>query len=206
MATEDLRQLILDLGERMDRSEEKRSRRSKPAHVYRRKGNKAQAEFNEDICDRLYKLYDYIKSGSVRRSKNLVSDLISDVEKRIKCIRLADKSLAGWATVDEYLPDELASDSEDDRRIQRAEKRALEKMKKSVRPKPTPPLADRAPTTTPLPVHKPVPTSSSGRPDRRSQSNNFRCFRCGRYGHLRSKCYAKTNVYPSTNQQGTRYA
>ena len=36
------------------------------------------------------------------------------VEKRIKAIKLADKSDYGWATVSEYLSDELASDSDDE--------------------------------------------------------------------------------------------
>jgi hypothetical protein len=34
-----------------------------------------------------------------------------------KLIRIADKSEGGWTTVDEYLSDEVASDSEDQKRI-----------------------------------------------------------------------------------------
>ena len=40
-----------------------------------------------------------------------------------------DKSEAGWAIVEEYKTDELASDTDDDRKIRRAEKAALEKKK-----------------------------------------------------------------------------
>ena len=48
---------------------------------------------------------------------------------------MADRSPAGWATVEEYLSDELASDSEDEKRIRSAEARAIRKrtMKKSDR-------------------------------------------------------------------------
>ena len=45
-------------------------------------------------------------------------------------IRIADKSEGGWRTVDEYLSDEIASDSEDEKRIRAADNRAVKKMKK----------------------------------------------------------------------------
>ena len=44
-------------------------------------------------------------------------------------IRIADKSEGGWRTVDEYLSDEVASDSEDETRIRAADNRAVKKMK-----------------------------------------------------------------------------
>ena len=50
------------------------------------------------------------------------------VSKRVKAIKLADKSEFGWATVNEYLSDELASDSDDEKRIYRAERRAERKI------------------------------------------------------------------------------
>ena len=48
--------------------------------------------------------------------------------QRNKQILMADQSDAGWATVDEYLMKDVASDSEDDRRIRKAENNALRKM------------------------------------------------------------------------------
>ena len=53
---------------------------------------------------------------------------IEVISKRVKAIKLADKSEFGWATVDEYLSDELASDSDDEKRIYRAERRAKRKI------------------------------------------------------------------------------
>ena len=46
-------------------------------------------------------------------------------------VRLADRSSGGWSTVNEYLPDELASDSDDDKRIRQAKSRALAKKKRN---------------------------------------------------------------------------
>ena len=42
---------------------------------------------------------------------------------------MADKSDFGWSTVNEYLSDKLASNSDDEKRIYRAERRAERKIK-----------------------------------------------------------------------------
>ena len=52
------------------------------------------------------------------------------IEKRIKLIKLADRSEHGWKTVSEYLSDDLASDSDDDKKIKRAEAEAGKKKRK----------------------------------------------------------------------------
>ena len=42
-------------------------------------------------------------------------------------MKIADKSLTGWNIVQEYLSDDLASDSEDDKKLKAAEARVLRK-------------------------------------------------------------------------------
>ena len=95
--------------------------------TFRFEGNKKQFQFNSDLAEK-------VKSASValgKRKLDLVKshleELASDIKKRNKLIRLADKSAAGWDLVNEYLSDELASGSEDEKRIRRAEQRALRK-------------------------------------------------------------------------------
>ena len=58
-----------------------------------------------------------IKNGSQKRASKLAKSIKEDIEKRNKLLNIANKSIAGWGTVEEYLSDDLASDSEDDRKI-----------------------------------------------------------------------------------------
>ena len=48
-------------------------------------------------------------------------------------IKLVDKSEFGWATVNEYLSDELTSDSDDEKRIYRAERKINKEKRRRVR-------------------------------------------------------------------------
>ena len=46
-----------------------------------------------------------------------------------KLIRFADKSEGGWGAVDEYLSDEVASDSDDEKKMRAANERAIRKRR-----------------------------------------------------------------------------
>ena len=49
------------------------------------------------------------------------------IRKQQKLIRIADKSADGWKVVDEYVSDELASGSEDEKRLKKAKEAASRK-------------------------------------------------------------------------------
>ena len=54
------------------------------------------------------------------------------IEKRQKFIRIADKNRDGWLVVQEYESDDLASDSEDEKKIRKV-KAAAEKKRKEAK-------------------------------------------------------------------------
>ena len=66
-----------------------------------------------------------IKNGSQNRASKLAKSIKEDIEKRNKFLKVANKSIAGWGTVEEYLSDDLASDSEDDGKIKAAERNKI---------------------------------------------------------------------------------
>ena len=82
------------------------------------------------MLDKLDEASDALKQKSYEKVKVALESGTELVSKRVKAIKLADKSEFGWATVNEYLSDELASDSD---RIYRAERRAERKINKEKR-------------------------------------------------------------------------
>ena len=108
----------------LQHSQARKSKREKSSS-FRYTGNKFQYDFNEEVNEELHDLKNLVQEGSQRRSKASINSLIQKVEKRNKCIKIADRS--GWDTVKEYLSDDLASDTEDEKKIHRAEKAALAK-------------------------------------------------------------------------------
>ena len=57
--------------------------------------------------------------------------MIADLETRNKMIKIPDKLPGGWKTVEEYLWDNIASDSDDERKLRAAESKALRKKQNS---------------------------------------------------------------------------
>ena len=91
-------------------------------------GNQKQFELNaqiDSVFDRIHLAND---------SKNMqVDDLVDEgkelIPKRQKLIRIADKSADAWKVVDEYVSDELASSSEDEKRLKKAKEAASRKRR-----------------------------------------------------------------------------
>ena len=104
-------------------------RAKKAENTFKFKGNQLQFELNSDIQDSISTAIGYIEKNRPKKAVRVLEDSSVQLKKRNKLIRIADKSEGGWRTVNEYLSDEVASDSEDEKRIRAADNRAVKKIK-----------------------------------------------------------------------------
>ena len=92
-------------------------------YVFMKKGNEQQFNFNRKVIKRSSAAVKALESGTIGKGKEL-NEGISLLNNRQKIVKLADKSEFGWATVQEYVCDDLADDEADASKIEKAEKRA----------------------------------------------------------------------------------
>ena len=99
------------------------------SYTCRRKGNQQQLDHAVQVLDKFDEASDVLKAKSYEKVKAALDSGTEVVSKRIKVIKMADKSDFGWSTVNEYLSDELASNSDDKNMMYSAERRAERKTK-----------------------------------------------------------------------------
>lgn len=193
----------------------KNVKRSRPPE-FKRKGNEQQFIFNDQVVEKLESAVLSLEGSTSSASsastvtalegaKASVKEGMDLLNNRQKLIRLADRSDFGWEVVNVYQSDELAEDSDDEKRISKAEKVAEQKIlkrKKSAgkssksRFQFTKPKEDwKAPKFgggyTPQPWN---PRSTGGTSSSRSPRIGP-CFTCGEFGHLKETC-RRNYVYP----------
>lgn len=170
------------------------------SYQFKFKGNQKQFEFNEQLSADFKKIERASQSGNLNSIQETCQNAQKELHKRNKCIKMADKSPAGWDTVNEYLSDELASDSEDEKRMRYAENRALRARKlrrQSNNPRRV--QVSRQPTSPPIRYSAPAATVTSV-----TANDSFRgfrkytakptdiCFACSQPGHWRRDCKKPT--------------
>ena len=117
------------------------------SYQFRKKGNRLQHEFNEDIMGKfeesdtiLSKIPAVGPAASITETREKLKEGTQLLASRQKHIKMADRSELGWAVVSEYETDALADDSDDERKIEKAEKAAERKMAAARKKKASPKL------------------------------------------------------------------
>ena len=105
--------------------------RLEKAPLFKKKGHEKQFRFNEEVREKIAAASDCLIATppAVERAREALKEGEDLIVARQKAIRIADRSEYGWATVEEYEEDELAANSDDEKRLYRAEMRAGRKCK-----------------------------------------------------------------------------
>ena len=142
---------------------------------------------------------------AVQKAGALLDEGLKPLETRQKHIKVADRSDFGWSTVEHYESHPLAEDSDDEKKLEKAEKEAERAANKCQRggggagnkrkcwPGPAGPSSRQ---------REPQPTQAAGPPPLLPQGPVRPripvlgpCFFCGQFGHLVKSC-PKETLYP----------
>ncbi|KAK3744178.1 hypothetical protein QZH41_020571 [Actinostola sp. cb2023] len=172
------------------------------SYTFKKKGNEEQHKFNKKVHKANSKALHALESGNVAKAQDLLKEGIVLLNNRQKLVKLADKSDYGWATIQEYVDDELADNESDAKKIKKAEKRAAhrckalqEKKRKSIRKSSnqsiqpssfSPANANHYPS--PYNYFRPQSQYGQGFSSTATRVERDLCYRCGRRGHWANSC------------------
>ena len=95
-------------------------------HLRELHGNEAQFKFTKRLLDHIQEAQECMKRKNDEGNTGN-GGRCGPFAQQTKMIKLADRSELGWSVVEEYEADELADNSEDEKKIARAEKEAERK-------------------------------------------------------------------------------
>ncbi|XP_067676470.1 uncharacterized protein [Haliotis asinina] len=176
-------------------------------YVWSKEGNKIQYNFNEETIQSLQHAIASVHNQMLEDAEAMIRSEIERLKLRNKPIRIADSSEGGWETVRQYVSNELADNSDDDRAIFRANSRAVRKLRqKRGRYAPYASRAPRRTSTVTRPVQQlasvsngPQHIQSVNQPFRTRGQRSGACFACGEFTHFRRDC-----PYTCGGSQGTQ--
>ena len=112
-------------------SSTRKLQRETEAQKLKYKANSKQFLHNAEVEDHVVVITQHLEKESPETEEALetAKKALVVIQKRQKLIRLADKSEAGWLAVQEYESDELADNSDDEKRIKKAQEKGARKKK-----------------------------------------------------------------------------
>ena len=101
------------------------------APSFKKKTHEKQYFFNEEVSSKMEAAASSLSQTppAIEKAKTQLEKGLKFVCEQQKLIRMADRLEHGWATVEEYLEDELADNSDDEKQMQKAEFRVGRKLK-----------------------------------------------------------------------------
>ncbi|CAC5365114.1 unnamed protein product [Mytilus coruscus] len=152
-------------------------------YEFKRKGNKEQHEINIKIIKKMKEAKSNLHDSPMRNDQidsatQRIGEGIDLLTHRQTFVKMADQSESGWKMVEEYQTNSLADNSEDEKRIRRADVRDAQKMKAERKTKKSRLTPISHPTSTrssaPIPIQTSLPVHRPGK-----------CYECGKPGHWR---------------------
>ena len=180
---------------------------NKSSYQFRKKGNEVQFQFNSTVEESMNAARKEIKKvqpatteekEAVKKATIHLDEGIRAIETRQKHIKVADRSEYGWVTVSVYEDDALADNSEDERRLEKAEREAerITKRRRGAN------AAKKRPREMEPAAGGPSNKRESNAPTRQAPPKPRvigPCYRCAEWGHLAATC-PKRNTYPFDSQ------
>ena len=102
----------------------KRNHHKSSKGTFKRPGNKNQFNHNLEVLESLKTTHQLIDAGKYVEATDEIEKGKKLINKRQKLIRLPDRGKNGWHVVKEYVADDLASNSDDEKLISKARKSA----------------------------------------------------------------------------------
>ena len=108
-----------DMAQERQAADERLIKRIKldPTPTFKKKGNEKQWKFNSQVEEKLMSVSAALQETppAIERAKTAIEEGKELIVTRQKLIKIADRSEFGWHTVEEYLEDELADNSDDEK-------------------------------------------------------------------------------------------
>ena len=181
-------------------SQEVMAKMNKKAYHFKKKGNEAQFIFNSTVEDHINAAKKTLgkmapnsdaDKAALEKATTELNQGKEAIRVRQKHIRIADRS--DWGVVAEYEADELADNSENEKKLYKAKKERYSKKRRAtldngpVRKRGKAELANRPVDVQPRPP--PLKTRPLGP-----------CYTCGEYGHLARSCNKSQRPYLFMNK------
>ena len=198
--------LRFDLGRRTPQRRLLSGHDNKKPYEYKRKSNQDQAAFDAKVDEAVAESEHQIEEAgpstapALEHAKEALKKGRQFISDRQKLVKIADRAEHGWGVVQEYTADELAEDSGDEKRLEKAERAAELKAAKRRKKKASSAQSSRSHSlSVPVaaarelapPYHIPSPgtrrftSMTAPTPVRRAVGP---CYACGEMGHMRISC------------------